>query len=136
MKNDFGAITAYGMAKDGGYTGTYEEWYLLFLAIAAGVTTAPYDTMAERPQINDIVISGDKSTSYYDIYDRYGGSYFRISGNAGDDIEINGKYRGTLDDTGKALIGGVMDVGITTIKIGETVKEIDTPYFGLYRVSK
>ena len=38
MKNDFGATTAYGMAKDGGYAGTYEEWYLLFLAVAAGVS--------------------------------------------------------------------------------------------------
>lgn len=135
-KSDLGGITAYGHAIDGGYLGSWEEWYNLFFAVASGAKTAPYDTMAERPQINGIVISGVKPITGYDIYDRYGGSYFRISGDAGDDIEINGIYRGTLGDNGKALIGGVIDVGKTIIKIGGTTKEIDTPYFGLYRVSK
>lgn len=131
-----GALTAYGHAKEGGYTGTQEEWYNLFLLIVSGSLDVPYDTFAERPLINDITVTGNKTFADYDIYDRFGGSYFRIKGNAGDSVEINGVDRGVLDDDGKALLGGVMEVGTTTIKIGDTEKVIDTPYFGLYRVSK
>lgn len=134
--SDLGAVTAYGNAKNGGYTGTREEWYNLFLLIVSGSTDVPYDAFAERPQINGITVSGDMTLSHYDIYDKDGGSYFRITGNAGDVVEINGINRGTLDSTGHALIGGIIDVGTTTIKIGNVTKSVETPYFGLYRVSK
>ena len=134
--SDLGATTAYGIAKDGGYTGTWEEWHNLLFLIISGGGDVPYDTFAERPLINDITVTGDQTLSYYEIYDRYGGSYFRITGNAGDSVVINGVNNGVLDNNGRALIGGIMDVGTTTIKIGNVTKQIETPYFGLYRVSK
>lgn len=132
---DLGATTAYGIAKEGGYTGTEEEWYNLFLAIINGELDAPYDTFAERPYINGVLVTGNKNTNDYGLWDIYGGSYFRITGAPDDVIKINGVECGTVGSDGKALIGGIMEVGTTTVQIGNTTKEIETPYFGIYKVS-
>lgn len=136
VRDDLGATTAYGQAKAGGYTGTKEEWYNAFFEIISGDPKAPYDVFSDRPKINGITVSGDRTLSHYGIYDIDGGSYFRITGSAGDAVEINGVSKGNLDSTGHALIGGIIDVGTTIIKIGNVTKNIDTPYFGLYRVTK
>ena len=132
---DIGATTAYGMAKQGGYTGTQEEWYNLFLAIINGELDAPYDTFSERPYINGVLVTGNKSLDDYGLLDKYGGSYFRITGTPNDIIKINGVECGIVGSDGTALIGGILEVGTTTVQVGSTTKEIETPYFGIYKVS-